>query len=256
MGTRAVSAQPLAGLSRLLPELPSRFGRLRRQSADGRPQRLVAAVRADLAGKLQEPLGLLRVILLGRTLGHSGQSSMTRPSFGAIRERLCCRVYFSRELTDLHPRQKATGLGHQAVGQRADQETALSTVQGQQAARPSVALARGGIGICDGQIPAAGSAAAGQAEHEGVAGGSAWQAWAVVGRLESHGHAGLHVHLQCADQAIAVDQIDPPSAISVPYWKDYHRRPNKVFSTTEAWELALKFFRAQAAATGTGLLGL
>ena len=74
--------------------------------------------------------------------------------------------------------------------------------------------------------------------------------WAVIGRLESHHHAGLHVHLQCPDKGIAVDQIDPPDAVTVPHWKRYHRRANDVLSTTQAWELALKFFRAQTGETG------
>lgn len=75
--------------------------------------------------------------------------------------------------------------------------------------------------------------------------------WAVIGRLESHGHAGLHLHLQCESEGIAVDQIDPPNAVSFPHWKDFHRRPNAVMSTTEAWQLALGFFRAQAAEAGS-----
>lgn len=74
--------------------------------------------------------------------------------------------------------------------------------------------------------------------------------WAVIGRLESHGHAGLHCHMQCPDNGIEVGQIDPPGAISVPHWKAHHRRPNGVLSTGAAWELALSFFRAQTGEVG------
>ena len=74
--------------------------------------------------------------------------------------------------------------------------------------------------------------------------------WAVIGRLESHSHAGMHCHVQCPDKGIAAGQIDPPDMVSVPHWRDYHRRPNRVMSPAEAWNLALKFFRAQAAEVG------
>jgi hypothetical protein len=74
--------------------------------------------------------------------------------------------------------------------------------------------------------------------------------WAVIARLESHDHAGLHCHMQCVGNGIAVGQIDPPGAVSVPYWRDHHRRPNVVMSPGTAWELALKFFRAQTGAVG------
>jgi hypothetical protein len=79
--------------------------------------------------------------------------------------------------------------------------------------------------------------------------------WAVIGRLESHGHAGLHCHLQCPQTGIEIGRIDPPGSISVPYWKAHHRRPNEVLSRAEAWRRALKFFRAQAAAE-VGALGI
>jgi hypothetical protein len=79
--------------------------------------------------------------------------------------------------------------------------------------------------------------------------------WALIARLESHGHAGLHCHIQCVDQGISIGQIDPPNAISVPYWKAHHRRPNGLLSRSEAWHRALKFFRAQASAE-VGLLGI
>jgi hypothetical protein len=78
--------------------------------------------------------------------------------------------------------------------------------------------------------------------------------WAVIGRLESHGHAGLHCHFQCIDSGISVGQIEPPNSISVPHWKAHHRRPNKVFSEDEAWYLARRFFREQTA--GNGPLGI
>lgn len=75
--------------------------------------------------------------------------------------------------------------------------------------------------------------------------------WALIGRLESHVHAGLHLHLQCLGEGLAVDQIDPPNAVSIPHWKAYHRRPNAVLSLSQAWERALAFFRAQAAEAGS-----
>jgi hypothetical protein len=74
--------------------------------------------------------------------------------------------------------------------------------------------------------------------------------WAMMGRLESHGHAGLHCHIQCPANGIEVGLIDPPGAISVPHWKAHHRRPNVVMSQSVAWELALRFFRAQSGAMG------
>lgn len=75
--------------------------------------------------------------------------------------------------------------------------------------------------------------------------------WAVIARLEAHsGHGGLHCHMQCVGAGIAVGQIDPPGMVSVPYWKDHHRRPDSVKSVGAAWELALKFFRAHAGAVG------
>ena len=78
--------------------------------------------------------------------------------------------------------------------------------------------------------------------------------WALIARLESHGHAGLHCHLQCVQDGIAVGQVEPGNAISIPHWRAKHRRPNGVIPQTVAWERALKFFRAQAATVGT--LGL
>lgn len=79
--------------------------------------------------------------------------------------------------------------------------------------------------------------------------------WAVMGRLEAHGHAGLHCHLQCPDSGIFLGPIGLDNMVSIPNRKDHHRRPNEVLSERIAWERALKFFRAHAAA-GTGLLGL
>ena len=75
--------------------------------------------------------------------------------------------------------------------------------------------------------------------------------WALIARLESHLHAGLHLHLQCAQNGVSVDQIDPPNAVSIPHWKAYHRRPNAVQSLSQAWEQAMGFFRAQAAEAGS-----
>jgi len=79
--------------------------------------------------------------------------------------------------------------------------------------------------------------------------------WAMIGRLESHGHAGLHCHLQCAETGIEVGLIEPVNQASIPHWKAHHRRPNEVLSETEAWNRALKFFRARAGAEA-GSLGL
>jgi hypothetical protein len=76
--------------------------------------------------------------------------------------------------------------------------------------------------------------------------------WAVMGRLESHGnHGGLHCHMQCAGNGIAVNEINPADSVSVPHWKDYNRRPIPPATETEAWGLALRFFRAQTAEVGS-----
>jgi hypothetical protein len=71
--------------------------------------------------------------------------------------------------------------------------------------------------------------------------------WAMAARLESHAHSnGLHLHAECAERGITVGMIEPPDAVTIPHWRAHHSRPNRVLSETEAWELALKFFRAQA----------
>jgi len=76
--------------------------------------------------------------------------------------------------------------------------------------------------------------------------------WAVMGRLEWHGnHGQLHCHMQCAKNGIAVNEIEPAGCVSIPHWKAYHRERIGVESTKDAWHLALKFFRAQAAEVGT-----
>lgn len=74
--------------------------------------------------------------------------------------------------------------------------------------------------------------------------------WAVIARLESHMHAGLHCHMQCLETGVTIGEIDPPDAVCIPHWREFHRRPNEVISKNTAWDMALEFFRAQAGEVG------
>lgn len=77
------------------------------------------------------------------------------------------------------------------------------------------------------------------------------EGWAMVARLESHSHAGLHCHAECGPGGgLTVGEIEPADMLSFPYWKSAHRRPHVLRGKKEWWELALKFFRAHAAARG------
>lgn len=74
--------------------------------------------------------------------------------------------------------------------------------------------------------------------------------WAMVARLESHPHAGLHCHAECSNGALTVGEIDPATAAAIPNWRRFHRRPPGLKSRREWWETALKFFRAKAGPSG------
>ena len=74
--------------------------------------------------------------------------------------------------------------------------------------------------------------------------------WAMVARLESHSHHGLHCHAECGD-SLTIGEIDPSGMRSIPQWQAMHRRPHAVKSQQEWWESALKFFRAQKAGRGS-----
>lgn len=73
--------------------------------------------------------------------------------------------------------------------------------------------------------------------------------WAMVARLESHAHHGLHCHAECGE-SLTIGEIDPSGMRSIPDWRAVHRRSHEVKSQQEWWEYALRFFRAQAAERG------
>jgi hypothetical protein len=75
--------------------------------------------------------------------------------------------------------------------------------------------------------------------------------WAMVARLESHMHSGgIHCHVECGP-ALSIGEIEPPGQISLPHWKDSHRRPHVLRSPREWWEIALKFFRVNSPSGGS-----
>lgn len=76
------------------------------------------------------------------------------------------------------------------------------------------------------------------------------EGWAMVARLESHAHSGLHCHAECGDDSLTVGEIAPASMRSLPHWRSYHRRAHLRYSETSWWELSLRFFRAQSGARG------
>lgn len=76
------------------------------------------------------------------------------------------------------------------------------------------------------------------------------EGWAMVARLESHAHAGLHCHVECSGAALSVGEIAPSGAITLPAWRRFHRRPHDLKSPREWWETALRFFRANLRPSG------
>jgi hypothetical protein len=77
--------------------------------------------------------------------------------------------------------------------------------------------------------------------------------WAMVARLESHSHAGLHVHVECGGRGLTVGEVAPTGATTFPSWRHFHRRAHGLKSPREWWEMALKFFHVTGAPRG-GLL--
>lgn len=75
-------------------------------------------------------------------------------------------------------------------------------------------------------------------------------AWAMVARLESDNHSGLHCHAECGDGALTIGEIATSDMMRFPHSKAKHRRPHKMYSEAAWWEKALKFFRAQTAERG------
>ena len=76
--------------------------------------------------------------------------------------------------------------------------------------------------------------------------------WAMVARLESHFHSGLHCHAECNEGGgFTIGEIDPAGMIALPAWRRFHRRPHGLRSQQDWWQLALKFFRAQTGGKGS-----
>lgn len=74
--------------------------------------------------------------------------------------------------------------------------------------------------------------------------------WAMVARLESHMHSGgLHCHVECGP-SLSVGEIESPGQISIPHWRDSHRRKHVLRSPREWWGISLKFFNVNLAAGG------
>jgi hypothetical protein len=77
------------------------------------------------------------------------------------------------------------------------------------------------------------------------------EGWAMVARLESHFHSGLHCHAECAKAGFTIGEIEPSGMVAVPASRSFHRRPHGLKSQQEWWQLALRFFRAQAGGKGS-----